>query len=40
MTPEAKDFMLVKARGAIAKGAPRDSVIERLRKLGLDPSKL
>jgi hypothetical protein len=37
---QAKDLTLTMARGAIAKGAPRDSVIERMRKFGLNPSEL
>jgi hypothetical protein len=40
VTPEARDAILAKARAAIAKGAPRDKVIERMRKFGLDPSGL
>lgn len=34
------DAMLAQARDAIAKGAPRDKVIERLKGAGIDPSAL
>lgn len=38
--PQATSAALAKARDAIAKGAPRDKVIERLRQNGVDPSGL
>ncbi len=40
VTSEARNAVIVEARKAIAAGAPRASVIERVRKLGLDPSGL
>ncbi len=38
--PSQEGDVLQKAREAIAKGAPQDKVIERLKGMGIDPSKL
>ncbi|GAB3188544.1 hypothetical protein GCM10027292_17510 [Hydrogenophaga aquatica] len=40
MSTEARAAALARAREAIARGAPRDKVIERLRQNGIDPTGL
>jgi len=40
MSTEARAVALTRAREAIARGAPRDKVIERLRQNGIDPTGL